>query len=72
MAENRGRPWYPPNYNSLIETDPQIIKVSMDTVEWGTRKSSMNRLANEANVPGGAPSNPSAPEMTVKHIGGGD
>lgn len=69
MAQSNGRPWYPPNYNSLIDTDPQIIKVAMDTFEWGSRKSSLSRLANEAAQPGGAPSNPSAPELGLKHVG---
>jgi hypothetical protein len=69
MAQSNGRPWYPPNYNTLIDTDPQIIKVGMDTFEWGMRKSSMSRLVNEQSTPGGAPSNPSAPEITIKHVG---
>lgn len=58
-----------PNYNKLIETDPQIVKIALNEVEWGTRKSVQGVLKNEASTPGGRPSNPSAPEMTIKHTG---
>lgn len=27
-----------PNYNRIIESDPQIIKVPMENAEWGARK----------------------------------
>lgn len=58
-----------PNINRLIETDPQIVKIALDQVEWGMRKSIQNVLVNDASRSGGAPSNPSAPEMTIKHVG---
>jgi hypothetical protein len=66
---NNSVPFYPSGNTRLIDTDPQIVKVAMDTVEWGSRKSAIFGLANEASIPGGKPSNPSAPEMTVKHTG---
>lgn len=60
-----------PNINRLIETDPQIVKIDLGLVEWGTRRSLQNVLKNEQSTPGGAPSNPAAPEMTIKHVGRG-
>jgi hypothetical protein len=58
-----------PNYNQLITKDPQIVKVGLDLVEWGSRMELQNKLANEQDQPGGAPSKPSAPAMTLKHTG---
>lgn len=55
-----------PNYNSLITTDPQIVKVSMDTVEIGARNSAMP-TGRTPQVPGSVGNVPSAPEMTIKH-----
>lgn len=48
-----------PTYNRIIETDPQIVKVPMPTMEWGARSS--------AQPKGDAA--PSAPQMTIKHVG---
>ena len=56
-----------PNINRLIDSDPQIIKVPMDETGWGSRKSSMARLNNSAIS--NDPAAPSAPEMTIKHVG---
>jgi hypothetical protein len=30
-------PW--PSLNKIVENDPQIVKVPMDTAEWGARMS---------------------------------
>lgn len=57
-----------PKYNSLIDKDPQIVKVGMDTVEIGARRSAMPR-GTTPEVPGSHGNMPSAPEMTIKHIG---
>lgn len=48
-----------PNYNRIIETDPQIVKIPLNEVGWGSRP---NNLANVK---------PDAPEMTIKHVGKG-
>ena len=56
-----------PNINRLIENDPQIIKVGMDEMGWGSRRSSLARLNN--SVTSNDPAKPSAPEMTIKHVG---
>lgn len=30
-----------PNYNNVIETDPQILQVPLEKMDWGARKSAM-------------------------------
>lgn len=30
-----------PNYNQVIETDPQILQVPLESMGWGARKSGM-------------------------------
>lgn len=47
-----------PSYNRIIESDPQIVKVPMDNMAWGSRPSAMPK-GGEA---------PAAPEMTIKHV----
>lgn len=47
-----------PTYNRIIESDPQIIKVPMDTMGFGARSSALPK--GEAA--------PTAPEMTIKHV----
>lgn len=47
-----------PNYNRIIESDPQIVKVPLDNMGWGARPSALPK-GGEA---------PSAPEMTIKHV----
>lgn len=49
-----------PTYNRIIETDPQIVKVDMNKMDWGARPS--------AQPSGNAA--PSAPEMTIRHVDG--
>lgn len=58
-----------PNYNRLIDEDPQIVKVNLDQVEWGSRKSLQAKLTGDAEAPGGAPAAPGAPGMTIRHVG---
>ena len=55
-----------PNINRLIESDPQIIKVPMDEVGWGARKSIFGHM--KGSVVSNDPASPSAPEMSVKHV----
>lgn len=43
-----------PNYNRIIESDPQVVKVDMETAEWGARKS-----AQPKDIRNG---------MTIKHV----
>lgn len=57
--------WPNPQYTKLVETDPQIVKVRMDQVEWGARPSIMPKGQDaKSNMPGQAPS---APEMGIRH-----
>lgn len=57
-----------PNINRLIENDPQIIKVPMDKMGWGSRMSIFGTMknstaSNDPAQPGGAG------EMNIKHVG---
>lgn len=47
-----------PNYNKIIETDPQIIKVAMENAEFGARKPVIDMASKswKDNV------------MTIKHV----
>lgn len=56
-----------PNINRIIEKDPQIVKINLDIMEYGSRMSAFAQLTGSAETPGGDPSPPAAPEMTVKH-----
>jgi hypothetical protein len=56
-----------PNINRLIDKDPQIVKVDMDQMGWGSRKSIFGHM-NSSPV-SQDPGQPSAPEMTIKHVG---
>ena len=55
-----------PNINRLIETDPQIIKVPLDQMGWGSRMSIFGHMNNSALS--NDPAQPSAPEMSIKHV----
>lgn len=69
MAEQgTGKNFPGPSYNRLIEKDAQIIKVDMDTMGWGARKSIFNELGNDPTSQN--PANPTAPEMTLRHVKG--
>ncbi|MDE2099903.1 MAG: hypothetical protein KGL39_21800 [Patescibacteria group bacterium] len=39
-----------PKYNKLIERDPQIVKVELDTTEFGARKSAMPASIKNSNT----------------------
>ena len=54
-----------PNINRLIDKDPQIVKVDMDQMGWGSRPSIFSKLSADPKSNNPAP--PSAPEMTIKH-----
>jgi len=56
-----------PNINRLIEKDPQIVKIDMDEMGWGTRKSIFSHMTADPRSQN--PGQPSAPEMTIKHTG---
>ena len=56
-----------PNINRIIENDPMIVKVPMDNMGWGSRASIFGQLGNDARS--NNPAKPTAPEMTIKHIG---
>ena len=55
-----------PSYNSIIETDPQIVKVPLQEMGWGSRNSIYPK---GTDVKANNPAAPGAPEMTVKHVG---
>ena len=55
-----------PNINRLIETDPQIAKVPLDSMGWGSRKSIFSHMTADPRSEDPAP--PKAPEITIKHI----
>ncbi len=50
-----GNDWPTQPFNKLIEEDPQIVKVPLDGVEWGARRSTLNRIENRNG-------------MNIKHI----
>lgn len=47
-----------PNYNRIIENDPQIVKVAMENAEWGARKPAMDASSKTW----------SDNKMTIKHV----
>jgi hypothetical protein len=49
------------NYNNLIETDPQIVKVPMDNVDFGSRKGTIAKARNPDSGGNG--------RMGIKHVG---
>ncbi len=53
MAGNSNFPG--PNVNRLIEKDPQIKKVAMETTEWGARRSGLPKDTKN--------------DMTIVHVG---
>lgn len=46
-----------PTVNRLIDQDPQIVKVPMDHMGWGSRASAMPKDIKNS--------------MTINHVGGG-
>ena len=47
-----------PNINRLIDEDPQIVKVPMPNMGWGSRPSAMPKGTENS--------------MTIRHVGKGD
>jgi hypothetical protein len=56
-----------PNINRLIDQDPQIVKIPLDNMGWGSRTSIFSHLGDDPK--GQDPAKPTAPEITIKHIG---
>lgn len=54
-----------PNINRIIEKDPQIVKVDMDEMGFGSRPSIFGQLSADPRT--NNPGKPTAPEMTIKH-----
>lgn len=54
-----------PGYNSLIENDPQIVKVPMDEMGWGARNSALPKGGDPRS---NNPAAPTAPEMGIQHV----
>ena len=55
-----------PNINRLIEKDPQIVKIPLDTMGWGSTPAVFSQLS--PGVSQIDPNLPAAPEITIKHI----
>lgn len=36
--------WPATGYNKIIDNDPMIVRVPLDNVDWGSRKSQMSRV----------------------------
>ena len=54
-----------PNINRIIDQDPQIVKVPLDYMGWGSRSSA---LPKQGDPKSNNPAAPTAPEMTIKHV----
>ena len=54
--------WPNQSFNSLIENDPQIVKVPMDNVDFGSRKGTMSKAR--------APESGGNGKMGIQHVGG--
>jgi len=54
-----------PSINHIIETDPQVIKIPLDNMGFGSRKSMFAQLTGDPRSQD--PSPPSAPELMIKH-----
>lgn len=54
--------WPSTPHNSLIENDPQIVKVPMDNVDWGSRKGTMSKARK--------PESGGSGKMGIVHVGG--
>jgi len=65
--------WPSPNYNRVIETDPQIVKAYGAAAEqfvfgWGSRPSLLGFMSADPSTNQNLSGQPSAPEMTLKHV----
>ncbi len=47
-------------HNRLIDTDPMIVKVPLDGVDWGSRRSQMARVKNSEGY--------NSNRMGIKHV----
>ena len=56
-----------PSINKTIDEDPMIVKIPLEYMGFASRKSAFNVLGNDPTSQD--PSQPSAPEMTIKHVG---
>ena len=57
-----------PNINRIIEKDPQIVKINLDYMEWGTRPALFGHMNADPAVTPGNPGQPKAPEITIDHV----
>jgi len=55
-----------PNINRIIEKDPQIVKIDLDNMGWGSRTSIFGYL--NADPRSQDPGAPGAPEITISHV----
>ena len=67
MANFRSSPvgnndWPATDHNKVLDNDPMIIRVPLDEVEWGSRKSTMAKVK-------GADGFKEAP-LSIKHVEG--
>lgn len=59
-----------PNINRLIEKDPQIVKVGMDYMGWGTRKSIFGHFSVPGDGDNKKVDKPGMNDgMNIKHVG---
>jgi hypothetical protein len=61
-----------PNINRIIEKDPQIVKINLDAMDWGSRMSIFTHMSGNAAAPNGGkdsqPASPNAPEIGISHV----
>jgi len=57
-----------PNINRLIDKDPQIVKINVDYMEFGSRPSIFAQLSGDPRQNPGTPGQPTAPEITISHV----
>jgi hypothetical protein len=50
MAEQSGSPAFKPPMNHTTESDPQIVRVPMDRVDFGFRPSQRPPMTNEFGI----------------------
>lgn len=48
------------DYDKLNENDPMVVKVPMDTMDWGARKGAINKSRNPESGGNG--------RMGIKHV----
>lgn len=59
---NKGTAYPETPYNKLTENDPMVVKVPMDSVDWGSRKKTMGQARNGASGGNG--------RLGIKHVEG--